>query len=282
MPKKTKKTSRILNCIPSRGPEQDWLFEHAIGAGLLAPTAAPAAAGTPVSAAAIAATPALTAVDLRQDAAWWVVGDQLTTGSCVGWATADSVLRWHFVKAGRFPPDQRLSARFIWMAAKETDKFVSQPTTFIELEGTSLKAALDIARKFGVVSDAVLAFNSGRLYPDDRRTFYAMAAQLKINSYFNLGTDPANWRTWLSGKGPILTRLDVDAAWDNASATQGNLDFYQPASAHGGHAVALVGYTAERFIVRNSWGTGWGDQGYAYASLAYAQAAFTEAYGVVI
>ena len=57
---------------------------------------------------------------------------------------------------------------------------------------------------------------------------------------------------------------------------------YLPATAHGGHAVALVGYTSEHFIVRNSWGTGWGDQGYAYASLAYVQTAFKEAYGVVI
>ncbi len=38
MPKKTKTTSRILNCIPSREPEKDWLFEHAVGAGLVAPT----------------------------------------------------------------------------------------------------------------------------------------------------------------------------------------------------------------------------------------------------
>ena len=44
--------------------------------------------------------------------------------------------------------------------------------------------------------------------------------------------------------------------------------------------VALVGYTPDRFIVRNSWGTGWGDKGFGYASLAYAQDAFTEAYGV--
>ena len=44
--------------------------------------------------------------------------------------------------------------------------------------------------------------------------------------------------------------------------------------------MTLVGYTPEAFIVRNSWGTGWGDRGFAYASLAYAQAAFTEAYGV--
>jgi hypothetical protein len=276
MPKKLKTFQRILNCIPSQETDKDWRFEHAVGAGLVAATSAPAVLPT--------FNPAVASIvvtrDLRE--AWWTIGDQLTTGSCVGWATADSVLRWHFVNARRFPPDQRLSARFIWMAAKETDSFRTQPTTFIELEGTSLKTALDIARKFGAVSDTILPFNSGQLYPEDRRTFYAIAAQLKIASYFNLGFDPATWRAWLDSKGPILTRLEVDDAWDNATATQGNLDVYSPAAAHGGHAAALVGYSSDRFIVRNSWGTGWGDQGYAYASLAYTQEAFKEAYGVVI
>ena len=34
----------------------------------------------------------------------------------------------------------------------------------------------------------------------------------------------------------------------------------------GGHAVALVGFDDVRqvFIVRNSWGEGWGDRGYFY------------------
>src|SRR4029453_5530336 len=67
------------------------------------------------------------------------------------------------------------------------------------------------------------------------------------------------------------------------NAPPGNLDLYQPNTVRGGHAVALVGYTPDRFIVRNSWGTtGWGAQGFGFASLAYAQAAFTEAYGVSV
>jgi hypothetical protein len=167
------------------------------------------------------------------------------------------------------------------MASKETDEFVSQPTTFIESDGTSLKSALDIARKFGAVRDSVLPFGSGKLYQDEAMTFYALAAQLKISSYFNLGTNLSKWRTWLATKGPILTRLGVDATWDDAKATQGKLDVYQPNTVRGGHAIALVGYTPDRFIVRNSWGTSqWGDQGFGYASIAYSQAAFTEAYGV--
>jgi C1A family cysteine protease len=170
------------------------------------------------------------------------------------------------------------------MAAKETDEFNSRPTTFIEADGTSLKAALDVARKFGAVRDSVLPFESGKLYNDDsddpEKTFYAIASQHKIASYFNLGTNLANWRTWLATKGPVLTRLDVDATWDNADTTQGKLDVYLPETIRGGHAVALVGYTANRFIVRNSWGKTWGDKGFGYASLGYAQTAFTEAYGI--
>ena len=36
-------------------------------------------------------------------------------------------------------------------------------------------------------------------------------------------------------------------------------------------------------FIRNSWGTGWGDHGFAYASQAYIQAGFyNESYGVTV
>jgi hypothetical protein len=254
---------RILNVRPSPKTEEDWTFETAEEADL------------------VAAAPAIpSSKDLR--ATWWKVADQGSTGSCVGWATADSVLRWHFVKAGRLSQIAPLSPRFVWMASKETDPFITRPTTFIETEGTSLKAALDIARKFGAVRDATLPFGSGKLYPGRASTFYAVAAQLKILAYFNLGSNQTNWRIWLATKGPILTRLNVDDTWYAATVNDGNMDEYQPETARGGHAVALVGYRSDRFIVRNSWGTDWGDGGFAYASLGYAQEAFTEAYGVEV
>src|SRR4029077_7756745 len=112
-------------------------------------------------------------------------------------ASAEAVLRWHFVKAGKLAKTSTLSPRFQWMAAKETDVYTSQPTTFIESDGTSLKAALDIARKYGAVRDTVLPFATGRLYAGDVKSFYAIAAQLKINGYFNLGRDVSAWKQWL-------------------------------------------------------------------------------------
>ncbi len=264
-------SSYILNCIPSPKPEKNWTLDTAVDAGV----AERAKGGGPAMAA--------VNVDLRE--AWWKVGDQGSTGSCVGWGTAEGVLRWHFVKAGKLTRTEMLSPRFMWMASKETDQYTSRPTSFIESDGTWLTAALGIAQKFGVVTDKVLPFKLGgqsQMYTGSANTFYALAAQRRIASYFNLGRDLSAWRNWLATKGPILTRLDVDNAFMQATATKGKLDAYTPNSGLGGHCVALVGYVNGRFIVRNSWGTGWGDKGFAHAADSYARVAFTEAFGVVL
>ena len=128
VPRKRTSVKRILNCEPSRNTEQDWLVEHARRSRAVA-------AGAPVPA----------SKDLRTS--WWRIGDQGMTGSCVGWALADSVLRWHFVKAGRLAQTQPLSPRYLWMASKETDPITDRPTTFIDAEGTTLKSALDVAQE---------------------------------------------------------------------------------------------------------------------------------------
>lgn len=250
--------TRILNVLPSPNTDQDWGVEQAAAAGAVA-----------------AAGPIPARVDLRDDT-WWPILDQGSTGSCVGQATAGSILRWHFVKASRLDNGTPLSVRYIWMAAKETDALTSTATTFIDGDGTTLKAALDVARKFGVVPDDMLPFMGNGLYAGDVKTFYAIAANRKIASYYRL--QPEDWKRWLAEVGPILVRLDVDGTWDNVGKN-GILTKYV-GNGRGGHAVSLVGYTATHFIVRNSWGTGWGDNGFAYATVAYATKAFTEAYGV--
>jgi hypothetical protein len=266
--KTTVRGRRVLNVIPSPHPERDWAADTAIEAGTLD-----------------AAGPVPNTKDLRES--WWEIGDQRATGSCVGWASADSVLRWHFVKAGRLKQSEQLSVRFAWMASKEIDSYIERPTTFVELAGTSIKSSLDVARKYGAVRQDVLKFTGGGLFPGDVGAFYTLASELRIGSYFNLtlgfsGNNVRTWRRWIAEVGPILTRLNVDDNWMNAKKTAGKLEVYDEDSADGGHAVALVGYRAGQFIVRNSWGTSWGDKGFAYASDAYAKEAFTEAYGVVL
>ena len=73
---KSRQPDRILNLVPSRNTQNDWGPQAAVAAGVVAapPLALPAS------------------VDLR--AAWWTIGDQGNTGSCVGWGSTDGVARY--------------------------------------------------------------------------------------------------------------------------------------------------------------------------------------------
>lgn len=252
----------VLNCIPSANPENDWTLQDAVDSGAISiDTALPAS------------------VDLRER--WWAVNNQGNTGACVGYAASYGVLRWHYVKEGKLSKRDLPSARFIWMANKETDQLTSYPTTFLETEGTQTKLALSVAQKYGCVPESVLPMD-GKRCTMKRSLFYSTASKLRISSYHNLGTDLEDWRQWIASHGPILTRLSVDRTWDEAALTGGRLETYRPDTARGGHAVCIVGYTADYFIVRNSWGKAWGDEGFGYASDTYIQDAFSEAYGAVL
>jgi Papain family cysteine protease len=223
------------------------------------------------------------ALDLREG--WHDVADQGRTNSCVGWALADSVLRWQLVKAGRLAPAEKLSARFLWMASKEFDQRIDYPSTFLDEDGTSLKAGLDVARKYGLALETELPWDRG-FATGSPEAFYASAGARRISRYFNLGDDTVDrhgcfgaWRRWMHQRGPVLVLLAIDR---QLGAPGPLLSGFDRASVQHSHAAALVAYTPERFVVRSSWGTGWGDGGYAEMDLDYAAEAIIESYGVVI
>lgn len=253
----------ICNVVPSKGTERDFRAEHLLGAR------------------AAAAAPLPQAVDLR-DKSWWRPGDQLSTGSCVGWAVADGVVRWHLSTKGVIPKGTRLSPRHIWMASKETDEFSSEATTFIESAGTSIKAAVAVARSQGVaLEDEVPFIPEPLMYPGTEQEFYASCSARRVAAYVSLGKDLDQWRAWLAQHGPLAAALSVDRSWDEATDTGGNIDNFKADTVRGGHAVSVVGYRADgSFIVRNSWSEYWGDDGYGYVTPQYIADAFWEAYGV--
>jgi Papain family cysteine protease len=256
---------RVYNCIESHDQHRDWSLRKAKALGLSARKKA-----IPAS------------KDLRER--WWNVGNQGDTGSCVGWALADSVLRYHFVKAGKLRKHEHISVRYIWMAAKEMDKKCQYPTTFLDDAGTSAKSALRLVRKIGALKSSVLPFDGG-LVKLREANFLTVAGRLKVKAFFNLCGKQSGklhrFKEWLAYHGPILTRLRVDPTW-NRVGSNGRLEMYDRSKAKGGHCVSIVGYTPTHFIIRNSWGPGWGHKGFAYASYEYAAGAFHEAYGVVV
>jgi len=191
-------THRICNLEPSHNTESDWRFEHAVAASAVAVPRAAAPAS----------------VDLR--ASWWGIGDQEATGSCVGWSSTDGVARYHFVKAGRLAQNARLSPRFTWMASKETDTLTSRPETFIEGAGTTLKAAVDILRKYGAAPETVLPFHIaitctwGTRIPSSLRRRRGASPPISIWR--------RTWRTGVPGW-PLTARSWPGSAWTRPGIT---------------------------------------------------------------
>ena len=171
------------------------------------------------------------------------------------------------VRVGRLGQDEHLSPRYVWMSSKETDSYTSRPETFVEGAGHGAQDGDGRVPQLRRGHGGVLPFHvATKMYTGNENAFFAATAQRRVLSYFNLRKDPDQWRAWLAGHGPILAGLSVDATWDGATATHGNLDTFNPSTVRGGHAIAVVGYLANgRFIIRNSWGTSWGDGGFAYA-----------------
>jgi len=263
---------RVLNVGPSPAREDDHTPDAAEAAGHLRAVDPPER------------------VDLR--APWYTVRDQHKTGSCVGWALADSVMWRQLVAAKRLEEGERLSPRFMWMAAKEMRAKLTEvngepawrPTTFLEQGMTDVKSALDVARTYGAALEQELPFDDG-LFPGDIDQFYGSAAQRKITHYYRLDPDDdrtawfLHWRRWMDQHGPVLVVLTVDRAFVDGEP---KLNDYDAGSASFNHAAALVGYTPNGFLIRCSWGEGWGQGGHAVATERYMAEATLESYGVVV
>lgn len=71
-------------------------------------------------------------------------------------------------------------------------------------------------------------------------------------------------RKVLSAGCPVHVAIDTGSAFSDVgrdgvfNAAEG------PSGRHGRHAMLIVGYTGNFFIVKNSWGETWGDKGYCY------------------
>jgi hypothetical protein len=235
-------------------------------------------------------------IDLRSGRPWYKVRNQEHTGSCIGWALADSVMRWQLVDAGRLPEHQRLSPRFVWMASKEWQAQRRgrehetlaellkewQPSTFLEEATTAAKDALEVARHLGVVTEPMLKW-TGPLNRGRERDFWRRAGEFKLDAYYSVtaaGLEERlrRWRQWISQHGPLMIIVAMDAS---LLSGQKVLREFQPLRRHGLHACALVGYTPEHFILRNSWSKRWADKGYALAAPAWLSDAVRESYGVL-
>lgn len=265
-PNKTE-AKRNLNVLESRGQEHDWDWS--------------------IDQASSKAKTTGKDVDYRKGF-YARVEDQEDTGACVGYAVGD-LIRLMLVLAGKLSWRKRVSFMWLWCNSKETDKHTSYPSAVMESAGTFLKAALDIARKFGVIEEKFQKM--GRTIKGQPQAILAKAAELKIVSYYALsfwgkefGLEGVDY--WLENHGPIVTRLNVDKGFMHPSRKKDFVLERYGGGMYGGHAVQVVAKRTrngkKEYCVKNSWGRRWGYRGFLWVSDQYAKLAFTEAYGVKV
>ena len=185
-PRKTTKTAargrrgfrdRICNVVPSQGTETDFGVASSIAAGVV-----PRAGALPAS------------VDLR--APWWKINDQELTGSCVGWATADGVVRWHMVRAGKLAENRMLSPRHVWMASKETDSLEPRSPYSASKAGSDL-IALSYHHTYGLPVTVTRCTNNFGPYQYPEKAIPLFTTNLIEGKRIPLYGDGLNQRDWL-------------------------------------------------------------------------------------
>jgi C1A family cysteine protease len=205
------------------------------------------------------------------------VYDQGRIGSCTANAIA-AAFEFDLMKQGL--ADFMPSRLFIYYNEREMEGHATYDS------GAMIRDGVKSVKNLGVCSEADWAYDDtpalydGGPFPAGARDRqkppvedYAKALQNRVTSYQRIRRDLDHQRACLAAGYPFVFGFTVYESFESDEvATTGVVPMPDAnESVLGGHAVLAVGYNdaEQRFIVRNSWGTGWGQTGYFTMPYAY-------------
>ena len=260
------RASRGMGWIPDVPSVRDYTASHATVQPLLAKTSLPTVPAPPAH------------VDLRPY--FPPIWDQQELGACTAHAAAALVGYFEKKALGRTIDVSRL---FIYKATRDLTGTSGD-------SGAYLRTTMEALAVFGAPPenywpyDGSPAPSNKRLDAEPSAFCYAFARNFASTMYFRL--DPANMpqetvlgniKAHLAAGLPSMFGFPAYDEYMNAGP-DGKVAFPGPTSQlNGGHANVAVGYDDQlaigadpgALLVRNSWGTAWGMQGYAWLSYKY-------------
>lgn len=126
--------------------------------------------------------------------------------------------------------------------------------------------------KTGVCSESTWPYVASQFAVQPPAAAFDEASQHKIGSYASVAGQIDDLKSCLLNNQPLSFGFVVYTSFMTIGAN-GIMSMPRPGEAQiGGHAVLMVGYDddTQMFLVRNSWGSAWGWEGYFWMPYAYA------------
>jgi C1A family cysteine protease len=208
-------------------------------------------------------------VDLRAQCS--PVRDQGQLGSCTGFAIAAGLREFMEIKqGGTFTP---MSPLFLYYEERKREHTIKQDA------GAQPRDGMKVLTKMGCAPEADDPYDVSKFTKTPPAKAVSDAKSFKISAYHRLMNLDEMKTCLADGMGFMIGFKVYESFESDAVAQTGKMPMPGPnESAVGGHAVFVAGYAADPtwpgggyLIIKNSWGTSWGDQGYFYMPWDYVQ-----------
>ena len=203
-------------------------------------------------------------VDLRPQCPK-VVYDQGQLGSCTGNAIACAI-QFDRLKQKR-KPDFIPSRLFIYYNERDMEGTVESDS------GAQIRDGIKSVAKLGDCPETEWPYDIARFAAKPTASCYRDALKYKAVLYQRVVQTVNQMKGCLASGYPFVFGFSVYESFEGPQVAKSGV-VPMPSSSEkqlGGHAVLAVGYddAQQRFIVRNSWGKGWGAKGYFTMPYAY-------------
>ena len=214
-------------------------------------------------------------VDLRQ----WCspIEDQGDLGSCTANAGVGLLEYYERRTRGHYLDGSRL---FLYKATRDLLGWTGD-------QGADLRTTMKAMALFGVPPEQYWKYKIVAFDDEPPAFCYAFAQNYQALKYYRLDppdTSPSEVlaciKKYLAAELPSMFGFTVYSSFPPVGAGTGDIPFPKPGeSVLGGHAIDAVGYDDSKkigdnkgaLLIRNSWGTDWGENGYGWLPYKYVE-----------